>query len=136
MNYKKNSGIFPLLAPFRRIIVACDKLKKNIFRVRHFSTCAAVFAVLVSLPVTPVKSQVPAGDSLKVTNANETGLPAKTFSAVIIDMKDNSQDAQKYNVTTSGTIVFLYPDNTEAARGVNLKSPADLIDIMNQVLQK
>lgn len=101
MNYKKNSGIFPLLAPFRRIIVACDKLKKNIFRVRHFSTCAAVFAVLVSLPVTPVKSQVPAGDSLKVTNTNETGLPAKTFSAVIVD--DNNI---KWFLTEAGILSF------------------------------
>lgn len=101
MNYKKNSGIFPLLAPFRRIIVACDKLKKNIFRVRHFSTCVAVFAVLVSLPVTPVKSQVPAGDSLKVTNANETGLPAKTFSAVIVD--DNNI---KWFLTEAGILSF------------------------------
>jgi len=101
MNYKKNVEICPLLAPFMRIFIACDKMKKNISRVRCFSTCAAVFTVLVFLPVIPVKSQVPARDSLKVTNSNVTGLPAKTFSAVIVD-----DDNIKWFLTEAGILSF------------------------------
>jgi ligand-binding sensor domain-containing protein len=101
MNYKKNAGICPLLAKFRRIITACDKMKINVFRVGHFSTFSVVFTVLVSLPVTPVRSQVPAGDSLKLTNAKETGLPAKTFSAVIVDDSNI-----KWFLTEAGILSF------------------------------
>jgi len=101
MNYKKNVEICPLLAPFMRIFIACDKMKKNISRVRYFSTCAAVFTILVFLPVIPVKCQEPARDSLKVTNSNEAGLPAKTFSAIIVD-----DDNIKWFLTEAGILSF------------------------------
>jgi ligand-binding sensor domain-containing protein len=101
MIYKNNVGICPLWTPFRRIMNACEKMKKNISRVSHLSTFAAVFAVLLFLPLTPAKSQKPAGDSLKVTNSIETVLPAKTFSAVIVD--DNNI---KWFLTEAGILSF------------------------------
>jgi ligand-binding sensor domain-containing protein len=101
MNYKKMLGFVLYLLNFKRIIIALDEMKKNIFLVRHFPTCAAVLVVLVSLPETMVKIQEPAGNSMQVSYSNETGIPAKNFSAVIVD-----DDNIKWFITEAGIVSF------------------------------
>jgi ligand-binding sensor domain-containing protein len=101
MNYKKMLGFVLYLLTFRRIIMAWDEMKKNIFLVRHFPTCAVVLVVLVSLPETLVKIQEPAGNSVQVSYLNETGIPAKNFSAVIVD-----DDNIKWFITEAGIVSF------------------------------
>jgi ligand-binding sensor domain-containing protein len=101
MNYKKMLGFVLYLLTFKKIIIAWNELKKNIFLVRQFPTYAVVLVVLVSLPETLVKIQEPAGNSMQVRYSNETGIPAKKFSAVIVD-----NDNIKWFITEAGIVSF------------------------------
>jgi ligand-binding sensor domain-containing protein len=101
MNYKKMLGFVLYLLTFRRIIIAWNELKKNIFLVRQFPTYTVVLVILVSHPETLVKIQEPAGNSMQVRYSNETRIPAKKFSAVIVD-----NDNIKWFITEAGIVSF------------------------------
>jgi ligand-binding sensor domain-containing protein len=101
MNYQKNAGNCPLIVPIRRVPVDCDEIKKNIFKVRHFSTCIVILAVLISLSETPVRSQEPVGNSIQLSDSGGTAIPVRNFSAVTVD--DNNI---KWFITEAGIVSF------------------------------
>jgi ligand-binding sensor domain-containing protein len=113
MNYKKLLGCVLYLLTFKRIIKDLDKMKKNTFLVSHFPICAVILVALVSMDIAPnstelvwlpetlVKIQDSAGNSMQVSYSNETGIPLKSFSAVIVD-----DDNIKWFITEAGIVSF------------------------------
>lgn len=76
-------------------------MKKNILLIRPLPICALAVVVLVSISETLVKIEEPAGNSMQVSYSNETGIPAKNFSAVIVD-----NDNIKWFITETGIVSF------------------------------
>jgi len=101
MNYKTLLGFILYLLTFRRINNTREEMKKIFFHVRHLSACSVVLVILASLPELPVNIREPAGNSLQVSYSNETGIPVKCFSAVIVD-----DDNVKWFITEAGIVSF------------------------------
>ncbi len=101
MNYKTLLGFILYLLTFGRINNARDEMKKNFSPVRHLSTCTVVLVILISLPEVPVNIREPAVNSMQVSYSNETGIPVKSFSAVIVD-----DDNIKWFITEAGIVSF------------------------------
>jgi len=101
MNYQKNSGSCLLIAHLSRVLDISDEIRKNLFTVRHFSTYIVGLAVLIALSEMQLKSQVPAGNSIQLRDSIGTVIPAKTFSAVIVD-----DDNIKWFLTEAGIVSF------------------------------
>jgi hypothetical protein len=86
---------------------------KNVFRSRHFLICFAILLVLVSIDIISyrmelnsvsgksVERQDPAGKEKPVVHLNKTGIPAKDFSAVVVD-----DDNIKWFITEAGIVSF------------------------------
>jgi ligand-binding sensor domain-containing protein len=101
MNYKIILRFVLSLLTFGRINIARAEMKKNLFLIRTSAFCVVALVVMVSLPETFAKIQVPVSNSIQVMDSNNTGIPAKTFSAVIVD--DHNI---KWFITEAGVVSF------------------------------
>jgi ligand-binding sensor domain-containing protein len=97
----KNIGACPLSAYFTGNHTAKDKMKKHIFLDRHFPICAIVLVSLAFLSETQVKIRESGGNSVQAGYSNETGIPAKNFSAIVVDDQNI-----KWFITEAGIVSF------------------------------
>jgi ligand-binding sensor domain-containing protein len=78
-----------------------DKMKKHIFLVRHFPICVIVLVAMASLSGIQVKIRESKGNSVQTGYSNETGIPEKNFSTVVVD-----DDNIKWFITETGIVSF------------------------------
>lgn len=78
-----------------------DKTKKNILRVRLLMICTLLLVALVFLSEMQVEARESGGNSIQPGNSNETGIPAKKYSAILVDNNNI-----KWFITEAGIVSF------------------------------